>query len=157
VVKGDYFNKDYGYSVRIPDHLRAYRLTAPAPQHGILLHLNQDDRIWINSEYDALMLGSADALAKNEAQKFYDTDRLSVVKNSAIELSGLAARDVTLERESGEGKTNYAHLLLAFRPVPNGVGIAYMIVLQTHSKDTAYERLLSVISRSFRLTTVLPK
>ena len=155
VVKGRYINKEYGYSVQIPDQLLAYRLTGSAPQHGITLVLSRDDQIWINSEYDALMLGSAEAFAKRAAQMFYTGDHLKIVRNSPIELSGLVARDLLLERESGEGKTNYAHFLVGYRSVPNGVGIAYMIVLQTHSKNTAYDRLFPIVSRSFHLTTLV--
>src|SRR5260370_22219003 len=62
VVEGKYSSTKYGYSVSVPDGLKAYRMKAPAPQHGITLDLNRGG-VWVNAEYDATLAGSAEATA----------------------------------------------------------------------------------------------
>ena len=151
-VKGRYINPDYGFSVRIPNQLPAYRLRSPAPQHGITLELDKDNRIWINAEYDALMLGSAEALAKRASQMY--GDGLKTVSNSVVELSGLEARDVVLAGESDAGATNYVHLLAGYRSLTNAPGVAYTITLQGRMKNRASERLFETVCRSFRVTPI---
>jgi len=150
-VEGTYVNKDYGYSVRIPDQLRAYRPSAPAPQHGVVLRKEDSEEISVNAEYDALMLGSAEALTKNLVDMLSATNQLRIVRSSRSHLSGLEARDVVLQREDGKGKITYVHLILALRALPNEVGIVYTIIFQARRKDSAAENTFASIANSFRI------
>jgi hypothetical protein len=151
VVQGNYVNTAYSYSVSVPDRLRAYRLNAPAPQHGITIHLDRGGEVWVNGEFDALLLGSTEALARHAADTLSKSHRLRIVRSSRTELSTLEARDVVLESEPGKGRINYVHFVLAFRSVPKGVGITYMIVLQERAKDVLGESVFSRVVKSFRL------
>ena len=153
-VRGLYVNNVYGYSVRIPANLRGYRMRAPAPQHGITIYLGgaPQDRLWVNGEYDVLLLGSADALATQTAETLGKEYGLSVVKNVPTRLSALDAREVVLMREGVEAKINYIHFVAALRNVPKEVGIAYLIVIESHAKNGTAESVFSAVVSSFLLT-----
>src|SRR5713101_4038093 len=59
--EGTYHNDKYGYSVSVPQGLKAFRMKAPAPQHGVMLELNKGE-LWVNGEYDASLARSVDAV-----------------------------------------------------------------------------------------------
>ena len=61
-------------------------------------------------------------------------------------------RDVVLERESSKGRITYVHLVLAFRAIPNSVGVIYTIGLQTQAKNAADEKVFSALVNSFHVT-----
>ena len=149
--EGMYRNDEYGYTVSVPQGLKAYRMKAPAPQHGIMLDLNKGE-LWVNGEYDAILARSVDAIALSTAELWSAHDQLRVVGISSTPLSGLAARDVVLERESFEGRINYVHLVVAYRAIPNGVGVVYTIGIQARTKNAPDEKLFSALVDSFHLT-----
>jgi hypothetical protein len=151
VVRGKYSSVKYGYSVMVPDGLKAYRMKAPAPQHGFALDLKEGE-VWVNAEYDATLAGSADALASSDAEFWSSSAQLRIVRSSQTRLAGLPARDVVLEREpSGGSQTNYVHFLLAFRAMPHGVGIVYTFGLQGRVNNAGDEKVLSALVNSMRL------
>jgi hypothetical protein len=155
VVKGKYSSVKYGYSVVVPGGIKAYRMKAPAPQHGITLDLSQSGA-WVNAEYDATLARSVDALATSTAEAWSSSDQLRIVKNGQTMVAGLPARDLVLESERfREGQPNYVHFVLALRAVPNSVGVVYTIGLKARVKDAGDEKVFSALVNSFRLADLL--
>jgi hypothetical protein len=153
-IEGTYVNPDYGYSVKVPDGLRGENLAPPAPQHGFGIELNgkPGDSIWIDASYDALVLGSADAVANRQAGNLRREHKLVITKFSPTQLAGLEARDIVLENVQQSGSINYIHLVVAFRKQTKGVGIIYTIGIQQKSKNAAGEEAFSNVLRSFQTT-----
>lgn len=153
-VRGRYFNAKYGYSVEVPKGLTAYRMLAPAPQHGIAIHGAADpaDEIWVNGEYDAAGEGSAEAVAAATADYFRKTYHLEAISNSKAVLSGLNARDVVLRRRHSTRRREVScvHLRVAYRFRTSGVPIVYTIGLRKAATESQLDGAFSEVMRSFR-------
>jgi hypothetical protein len=55
LLKGRYYNYDYGYSVLIPAGLTGFRAAAPAPNHGFGITLSEkpESSVWVDASYNA--------------------------------------------------------------------------------------------------------
>ena len=153
LVEGQYDNANYSYSITIPAGLKAYRAKASVPQHGIMLDIS-GDKIWVNADYDATFARSADSFANLTARHWFASDRLRIVRNSRTTLAGLPARDLVMEGGRSGGTNKYVHMVLAFRVVPNAVGLIYTIGIQARAKSKQTEKVLSDLVSSFRLVSL---
>ena len=148
-----YSSAEYKFSVRIPRVGRVYKPSPPAPQHGISVDLSGTgpDRLWINGEYDALMLGSVEALAGHTADQLAAQYHLKVVKNVRTSLDGLEARDVVLEG-SGNQEIRFVRFVLALRPMTKGLPIVYTVGLQQKTKGAVGDNSITRVLKSFSAT-----
>jgi hypothetical protein len=152
VVRGTYTNADYGYSVVIPERMKATRMSAPAPQHGIVINLDHA-ALWVNAEYNSLAR-SLDGLAQTVVDDWFPGDEFRMKTNTPLSLAGLPALDVVLERRLEPGQMGSAHFVVALRAVPGEVGIVYTILVKGSDETAAAQKLFSRIVESFRLTDV---
>lgn len=150
LVHGMYTNTDYGYSVVVPDRLRAGRMAAPAPQHGIVINLDHGG-LWVNAEYNTLAR-SLDELAAAVADGWFPGDQMRVKAKTPVSLAGLPALDVLLERGPEGGQAGSARFVVAFRTVPGEVGIVYTILVKRDGQASGDEKVFSRVVESFRLT-----
>jgi hypothetical protein len=142
-VVGTYRNSGYAYAVEIPPGLHASRLGAPAPNHGFGINLpgNSKSYIWVNSDYDATLLGNLEGLVDAEASSLSDLYHLRVVSRKATQLSGIDARDVILVSSENHTKNvAYIRFLLAYRPSTTGVGVVTVVGLRQEVRDPAADR-----------------
>ncbi len=155
-----YSNQKYLFSVQLPAGVVAHKMRPPAPQHGFETVPRPKEpyvAIWVDGSYDALDLASSEKLANQAAGHLSASYRLTVAKDSPSHLSGLDARDVVMRGSNGPESINYAHLLVAYRPLPKSiVGIVYTICLQSRSEDSKMEAIFSEIIRSFHLSDLQP-
>jgi hypothetical protein len=154
-VTGTYRNAKYAYSVQVPAGLRAYRMKAPAPNHGIAMHApgNDTDLVWVDGSFDAAGYGSAGAYAKWLADVYRTRNGLSIVGISRTVLSNLDAREATLKGTAtpGRGGQKYVHLVVAFRRMGHGnTPVIYTIGVQAHSSDSAVVKAFPAVVESFR-------
>lgn len=149
-VEGRYRNEKYGYSIVVPAGLHAYRMKAPAPQHGIALDLKHGD-VWVNAEYDATLARSVDVLGQTATDFWASSEQLRILKSSRTTLAGLPTRDVELDRDPYGSQINYIHFVLAYRSMPNSIGLVYTIGLKARFKDSGDAMVFWAIVRSFRL------
>lgn len=160
-VTGRYRNLDYAYSVRIPNSLCAYRMKAPAPNHGIDMHIpgNEGDILLVDGSFDAAGYGSAEASAKHYADYYKGEYGLTQVRVSRAVLSGLDARDVILRRRGrgDQGRTNYVRLVVGFRPIgDDNTSVIYTVSVLASTPDSAVVKAFSEVLDSFRALP-LPK
>lgn len=151
-VAGEYVNQKYGFAIRIPEAVKAYRPGAPAPQHGVELRVTDapGGYVWANAEFDALGLGTAGDLAEHEAGSLALKYHLRLVATVATNLGGLEAREVTLENVQASGDVNYLRFVIAFRPVPNEIGVVYVVGLRQRIKTTTAAEVFESVVKSFR-------
>lgn len=151
-VNGDYTSAKYGYSVRLPDGIVGLRPAAPAPQHGFgaTLPNGLERYVWVNAEYDVLMLGDSVRAAQDASARLSTLYGVSVVASSKRELSGLDAQDVTLVNQAGAGSVNYIHLLVAYRAVAGEVGVIYTLGLREKTRSRKAETLFAALTESFK-------
>ncbi len=150
---GRYACEAYGYSVRVPNNLVAYRDPAPAPQHGIQVH-STEGVVWTNGEFDAQLLGSTEASAANTAQQLAELYDLRRASSGLTKLDGLDALDVVLQSDKGSGQFAYARFILAYRPIKSGIGIVYTIGVREHLRTKKADAIFLAIVKSFRLVSM---
>jgi hypothetical protein len=151
-VVGTYVSGKYGYSVRLPDRIRGFRPAPPAPQHGfgVTLQGGPEDYVWVNAEYDVLYRDAAAPAAEDTSETLSRQYGITVKKSVPSALSGLSAREVTLEGGTESGKVGHIRLVIAYRAVPREVGIIYTIGLRTKSESGEAEALFSALVASFK-------
>lgn len=152
-IQGAYENIEYGYAVNIPDHLKAYRMRAPSPQHGFAIRLRGAE-IWVNGEYDATGIGSLQALGTKTVSELSASDRLRLRRIGPTKLGGLPARELVLANDVSATLYRRVHVVTALRAVPGSVAIIYTVGLRTETDNTGLEKLFSTIVNSFRLRSL---
>jgi hypothetical protein len=152
-VSGLYRNSQYAFAARIPSDFSGYRLAAPAPNHGFNIDLpgRGNDVIWVYAEYDALLLQTVEAVAKREQALLSMEHHVALVKSTPLTLEGLEAKDMVLENTGLTGDVNYVRLIVAYRGIPNGVGVIYELGVQQKDRDAVGDKLLSDLLKSFAL------
>ncbi|MBV9266852.1 MAG: hypothetical protein JO061_11850 [Acidobacteriaceae bacterium] len=157
-VRGRYTNTAYLYSVVVPPSVAGYRNAAPAPNHGFGIDLETDrSHIWVDGSFDVLDLRTSEAIAADTAKTFYETDGLSLVKDTAMTLSGIPARELTMQSDKPHAKLGFSHCVVAARPLPGRpVGIVYTICLQGRADNDTAENVFGSLVRSFQ-TIDLPE
>jgi hypothetical protein len=150
-VAGTYVSPGYRYSVIVPAGLRAYRSPAPTPQHGLRLFVDGKNgpSMWVNGEFDVLGLGSIDELAKHQSRTWVEQYGLAVVHTRRVKLAGLEATEVILENRQ-DGMPGYVRFVLGFRPVPDEVGLVYVVGIQGKSESAVASAAFSELVASFR-------
>jgi len=156
-VVGTYRNSEYAYVVEIPPALHAYRLGAPAPNHGFGINVpgKSNSYIWVDGKYDATMLGSLDGAVENEESSFAELYQLRVVDAATRQLGGAVARDVTMvAKEDAATGAAYLRFVLAYRPsTTGGVGIVTVVALRQAVRDATVDADFEAVLQS---TGLLP-
>jgi len=153
-VQGTYVNSEYGFSTQVPLGLHAFRLGPPAPNHGIGINLKGESGsyVWINGEYDALMLGDLAALADSEASSFCREYGLKIIGTRSTHMAGLDAIETELQSQKAEpGAVNYLRFTVTLAPRNGETGIVLLAGLRQKSRDASADRVLSAIIASVRL------
>lgn len=154
-VTGTYQNEKYAYSVQVPAGLRAYRMKAPAPNHGIDVHApgNETDVLLVDGSFDAADYGSAETCAKRHAEFYKGKYGLRQLVVSRRVLSGLDAREVLLGPSAAAAprSINYVTLIVAFRRVGSDkTPVIYSIDVLASTKDSALVKAFPALVDSFR-------
>ena len=112
------------------------------------------DFIWANADFNVLGLGSAEALGEHTAASLARTYNLMLTRHVTTKLSGLDAREISLENVSGSGDVNYIRFVVALRSVPNEVGIAYVVGVRGKTNSVTAAQVFSSVVESFRTEIV---
>ena len=160
VVKDEYSNYDYGYSVRIPKGLSALRSPAPLPNHGFVIHLSErlTALISVDASYNAAEWTSFEDAIKAHVDNFkreVDGD-VSIVDRVTTVLGGPRAIRFTIKPTiTGTDDFKVREVLVAFRRVRGEVGIVYEIVLTTlNSRYNKDKQLVVDLKRTWRLKSL---
>ena len=162
VVKDEYSNYDYGFSVRIPKGLIALRSPAPLPNHGFAIQLSDQLAavLSVDASYNAAEWNSFEDAINAHMHSFKREvgGEVSVVDRVPTVLGGLRAIRFTIKpTPSGPNDFKVREVLLAFRRAPGEVGIVYEIVLTTLNSRYNKDKYLVVdLTRTWRLKS-LPK
>src|SRR5436189_68946 len=118
-ISGTYRNVDYGYSVVVPMGLEGDRLGAPAPNHGFGIDLKsgRNDSIFVDASYDAILLGTLDAVSKDEVRDTVERYNLTLLSRTITTVDGLPASDLIFTNARATGEINYVHVVLSYRSV----------------------------------------
>lgn len=124
----------------------------PAPQHGVGVSLDQASTayLWVDGEHDALLLGSLEAITKDEIAAWTSEYHLSVASIRKTAIAGLEARDIEFRGNPGQ-RVRRLRLIVAFRPEMHGVGILYTIGLRERTPRVVNDAHLTGVIRSFRI------
>ena len=162
VVRDQYSNYDYGYSVRIPKGLTALRSPSPFPNHGFIIKLSNHPQadLSANANYNAAEWNSFEDAINAHKDYFKDEvgGEVSIVSQVPAVLGGLKAIRFTMTpRTLRPRDTEVREVLLAFRRVAGEVGIVYEVILTTvTSRYKNDKHLIADLQRTWRLKS-LPK
>lgn len=151
--EGQYTNRQYGYSVTVPDGFKAYRDPAPAPQHGVAIPLDGTGYVWVDGSYNAPVFNSV------EQFRTYTLDMikkhgegLEIVRSSLDKLAGMTtARILVQYRNRESGTTVMEEQLLAIRP--DGQAIYTIGLISTEHK---YKQHTAVLARLLKTWKLIP-
>jgi hypothetical protein len=158
IVRGRYSNFDYSYSVVVPKGLIGRRSRSPSPNHGFIINLPFDGRLVVDASYNSAEWHSFDEAIKAHSDLFSEVTQRPVMVSSRrrSQLGNLKA--IRFKLQSTSSQTNESiirDILLAFRPVPNEVGIVYELALTTPSSPYGkHKALLEQMRMSFRLKSL---
>lgn len=154
-IVGRYTNVDYGYSVRIPDSLTAFRSTPPAPNHGFGMDLSESPRsyLWVDASYDVFEYSGTLAESIRDSLIDRGAAHAKIRKESSTRLGNLSAVHVIIDYEL-RGSAMISETINARRKA-NGIGIIYSINLE--SARERFERDSKVVEALRREWRLLPK
>ena len=138
---GSYVNSDYGFSVKIPDHLTGVGAAEGAPNHGFVVTLPGGGSLSVNAIYDVVEPESG-----SSEQRIHARDN-----QGGTTLGGLPAELERTRRRVG-GRWIITKSIHAVRRVDAGSPIDYAITLEaTEGELSAAERAFKRMVESFRL------
>ncbi len=156
VVKADepYSNAQYGFAVIVPDGWEIRKPESPTPQHGVLL-VRAGRTIAIGANYDALLLGSAEAAMREFLE---DNPLPQGGELSAPQLTELG--DLQGERVQLTLGQRIDVFVIAYRASPDAddTGIIYSLGLRSdHENRERDTESFDRVARSFKTLALGPR
>lgn len=139
-VEGTYTNHTYEYSVALPKGISAFHTKPPAPDHGILVFLDDDRQltISIDASYNTLNLKTAREATLEELRS---EDCKSPTLWEGF-LGDLPASYGEIRCTLKSGNVSIRRVVTALRNTSGPIGVIYQAELQTNPRRYDADRLL---------------
>jgi hypothetical protein len=157
IVRGEYYNYDYAYSVLVPKGLTGFRPPAPMPNTGFGIDLSKHPKsyLWVNANYNALEWKTFDEAIEAHIG-FIKEDRATkvrLIKKSPTSIGTLRAiRFVIRYKAKDTNESMMQEMVLAFRRNTRDADMTYVIgLIAPESRYGQDRKVLVHMQRSWKV------